>query len=71
MINDGETLVIGGILKDQTEKGNTGLPWISKVPILGWLFKYEDTTKLRKQLLIFVTPRIVRDEKSTPGAEPK
>jgi type IV pilus assembly protein PilQ len=71
VINDGETLVIGGILRAQTDKGQAGLPWISKVPILGWLFKYEDTTKIRKQLLIFVTPRIVQDEKSTTGTDTK
>jgi type IV pilus assembly protein PilQ len=71
VVNDGETLVIGGILRAQTDKGQAGLPWISKVPVLGWLFKYEDTTKIRKQLLIFVTPRIVRDEKSTTGTDTK
>ena len=71
VVSDGETLVIGGIVKATTDKGEAGLPWISKVPILGWLFKYEDTTKVRKQLLIFVTPRIVKDEKSTPGTDTK
>lgn len=71
VINDGETLVIGGIMRAQTEKAQAGLPWISKVPILGWLFKYEETTKIRKQLLIFVTPRIVQDEKSTTGTDTK
>lgn len=71
VVSDGETLVIGGILRAQTDQGQAGLPWVSKVPILGWLFKYENTSKIRKQLLIFVTPRIVQDEKSTTGAEPK
>lgn len=70
VVNDGETLVVGGILKTTDEKSDSGLPWISKVPILGWLFKYEDTKKLRKQLLIFVTPRIVNsDEKLITGPE--
>jgi type IV pilus assembly protein PilQ len=71
VINDGETLVIGGILRDQADKGQAGLPWIAKVPILGWLFKYEDTTKLRKQLLIFITPRIVPQENPAAGTEMK
>jgi type IV pilus assembly protein PilQ len=69
VVSDGDTLVIGGILKSQTDKGQQGLPWVSKVPILGWLFKYEDTTRTRKQLLIFITPRIVQDEQSTPVAD--
>jgi type IV pilus assembly protein PilQ len=71
VVNDGETLVIGGILRAQTDKGQAGLPWISKVPILGWLFKYENTSKIRKQLLIFVTPRIIQDGKSTTGTDTK
>lgn len=71
VVNDGDTLVVGGIMKTKTDKGGAGLPWISKVPILGWLFKYESTVKDRKQLLIFVTPRIVQDEQSTPVTDMK
>jgi type IV pilus assembly protein PilQ len=71
VVSDGDTLVVGGILKSQTDKGQQGLPWVSKVPILGWLFKYEDTTRTRKQLLIFITPRIVQDEQSTPVTDMK
>ncbi|MFH1080692.1 MAG: secretin and TonB N-terminal domain-containing protein [Pseudomonadota bacterium] len=69
VLNDGETMVIGGILKVTTSKGQSGLPWISKVPILGWLFKYDELSKNRKQLLIFITPRIVKDEKPANGLE--
>ncbi len=71
VVSDGETMVIGGILKATTAKGQSGLPWISKVPILGWLFKYDELIKNRKQLLIFITPRIVPEEKPAAGADIK
>jgi type IV pilus assembly protein PilQ len=67
VVSDGETMVIGGILKATTSKAQSGLPWVSKVPILGWLFKYEELIKNRKQLLIFITPRLATEE--TPAAE--
>jgi type IV pilus assembly protein PilQ len=70
VVNNGETLVVGGILKAYTSKAQSGLPWVSKIPILGWLFKYEDYTKRRNQLLIFITPKLV-DETSAAGAEVK
>ncbi len=60
VLNDGDTLVIGGVLKTEDTKGVTGVPWLSKIPILGWLFKEEDVTKKRRQLLIFVTPKILK-----------
>ena len=62
VVTDGETLVVGGILKATTTKGSAGLPWVSKIPILGWLFKYESYQKDRQQLLIFITPRLVKQE---------
>lgn len=66
VVTDGETMVVGGILKASTTKGQSGLPWISKVPILGWLFKYESLVKQRKQLLIFITPKLIKPETASP-----
>jgi type IV pilus assembly protein PilQ len=60
VINDGDTIVIGGVLRTQDTKGTSGVPWLSHIPILGWLFKEEDVTKTRRQLLIFVTPKIIK-----------
>jgi type IV pilus assembly protein PilQ len=63
-IRNMETLVIGGVLRSTDEKGISGVPWLSKIPVLGWLFKTENITKTKKQLWIFVTPKII--EESTP-----
>jgi type IV pilus assembly protein PilQ len=68
VIQDGDTIVIGGILKTEDIKGQTGVPWLSKIPILGWLFKSESTTKNRRQLLVFVTPKIIKVD--TIGEKP-
>lgn len=62
VVKDGETLVIGGILKTEENKGDIGVPWISKIPILGWLFKTESRIKNRRQLMIFVTPKIMKTD---------
>ena len=61
-MNDGDTIVIGGILKSTEEKSVSGWPWLQKIPVLGWLFKTEDVNKTKKQLLIFVTPRILKSD---------
>ena len=62
VVKDGETLVIGGILKTEENKGDIGVPWVSKIPILGWLFKTESRIKNRRQLMIFITPKIMKTD---------
>ena len=44
------------------EKSVSGWPWLQKIPVLGWLFKTENVTKRKKQLLIFVTPKILKSD---------
>jgi type IV pilus assembly protein PilQ len=62
LINDGETVVIGGVTKQTEKLGNSGVPGLSKIPILGWLFKSKTDEDLKEELLIFITPRIVQLE---------
>jgi type IV pilus assembly protein PilQ len=62
VVKDGDTIVIGGVLKSEDTKGESGVPWIYKVPILGWLFKTQEINKTKSELLIFVTPRIFKTE---------
>ncbi|MFA5181913.1 MAG: secretin and TonB N-terminal domain-containing protein [Syntrophales bacterium] len=64
VVRDGDTVVIGGILKTDDTKSTSGVPWLSQIPVLGWLFKYESITKTKKELLIFVTPRIIKAEEA-------
>jgi len=63
VVNNGDTIVLGGIYKTTETTAESGVPWLSKIPVLGWLFKTRTTVKDRKELLIFVTPRIVQEAK--------
>ncbi len=60
LIKDGETLVIGGIFKKSEQASEGGVPLLSKIPILGWLFKKQRTSEDTNELLIFITPRIIK-----------
>jgi type IV pilus assembly protein PilQ len=62
VIRDGDTIVIGGVMVTDEEKTVQGWPWLQKIPFLGWLFKTENVTKTKRQLLIFVTPRILKSD---------
>lgn len=59
VIPDGSTVVIGGIVKTQDDTSVAGVPWLQKIPVLGWLFKTDTVKKSKKQLFIFVTPKII------------
>jgi len=58
--SDGETIVIGGIYTRETSENLRGIPWFNRVPLLGWLFRTERNIDSRRELIIFVTPRIVK-----------
>ena len=66
VVNDGDTIVIGGIIVSEDDLSDSGIPWISKIPILGWLFNTENITKTKKELLVFLTPKIFKTEPATP-----
>lgn len=58
-INDGETLVIGGI-KSRTETNtDRGVPWLKDIPVLGWLFKTQEKSTDDSELLLFISPKII------------
>jgi type IV pilus assembly protein PilQ len=62
LVNDGDTIVIGGIIKKNEQDSSTGWPGVKHIPLLGWLFKTESESKTNNELLIFITPRIVQLE---------
>jgi type IV pilus assembly protein PilQ len=65
-IKDGETVVIGGLLKDTKSKTIKGIPLLKDIPILGLLFKQYSTTIQKIDLLIFITARIVKEGEFMP-----
>ena len=60
MIRDGETMVIGGVFIDSQNNSVAGIPYLSRVPVLGWLFKQKTESVAKQELLIFLTPSIVK-----------
>jgi type IV pilus assembly protein PilQ len=59
-IRDGETMVIGGVFIDTQSNTVSGIPYLSRVPVLGWLFKNKTEAVAKQELLIFLTPTIVK-----------
>jgi type IV pilus assembly protein PilQ len=64
LVKDGQTLVIGGIYVVDKSKRMTGVPYLYKLPLLGGLFRSNEISDGRKELLIFVTPRVVQQPQS-------
>ena len=61
LVNDGQTVVLGGVLISTHRDDETKVPWLGDIPILGNLFKTTSKTNDKDELLIFVTPKIVRE----------
>ena len=59
-IRDGETMVIGGVFIDTQNNSVLGIPYLSRVPVLGWLFKSKSESVSKQELLIFLTPTILK-----------
>ncbi len=57
---DGETIVIGGIFTRNLAESNASVPWFSRLPLLGWMFSSTGKTDQRRELIVFITPRIIR-----------
>ena len=60
IVRDGETMVIGGVFIDTQNNNVNGVPYLSRIPVLGWLFKNKSESVSKQELLIFLTPSIVK-----------
>jgi len=69
LVRTGETTVIGGIYTKKTSEVELGVPGLSKIPILGYLFKNHAESENKTELLIFVTPRIINRSQSSLAVE--
>ena len=66
LIKDGETIVIGGLLKDIKSKETIGVPFFSKIPLLGGLFRRDTYDTQKIDLLMFITARVIKEAEFTP-----
>lgn len=67
IIKDEESVALGGLRQVENSAGESGVPWLLRVPVLGWFFKQEKTTHSKTELILFVTPHIVKDPSLTPA----
>ena len=61
-VKNGQVVVLGGLIQDSKETDKSGLPGIYQVPLLGWLFGRTNNTATRTQLLVVLTPKILRTD---------
>jgi general secretion pathway protein D len=61
-VHSGRTMVMGGLIRDNKVQSNSGLPLLSRIPVLGGLFGDQTTSGNRTELVLFVTPRVVETE---------
>lgn len=57
-VQSGETMVLGGLISEQSTNDNTGLPFLSSIPIIGGLFGTQTRDKARTELIVMITPRV-------------
>jgi len=62
VIKDRETMVIGGLIRDNVTTSERKVPFLGDIPLLGWLFKYKSTKVEKVNLMIFITPYIIKNE---------
>lgn len=64
LVEDGQTLVLGGLIDDQFTDVEERVPLLGDIPVLGHLFRYRSTTKNKRNLMIFLHPQIMRDSET-------
>ena len=62
VVRDKQTMVIGGLIRDNVNSTTSKVPLLGDIPILGWLFKYKTTNVQKVNLMIFITPYIIKNE---------
>lgn len=63
VVQDGQTIGLAGLIRDNVAKQNSGIPWLKDVPVLGFLAGQQINTRQRTELLILITPHVVHDQR--------
>ncbi len=67
LVDDGQTLVLGGLIQDDVRKTEYKVPLLGDIPILGWLFRYETRNSSKTNLMVFIKPTILRSASASNG----
>jgi general secretion pathway protein D len=62
IVDDGQTLVLGGLIENNYTDSTSGIPWLSQIPVLGALFRYDNSSRTKTNLLVFLRPYVLRDK---------
>ena len=62
IVSDGQSVALGGLIRSASENNNAGVPILSQIPILGNLFAGRKISDEKTELLVLITPRIIRDD---------
>ena len=65
LVDDGQIIVLGGLLEDNSSNGREQVPGLGDIPVLGNLFRYETRTRRKTNLMIFLRPYVVRDSQAS------
>jgi len=71
VVQDGRTVVIGGLMEERDEEGITKVPLLGDIPVLGWLFKFKSVKKNKTNLLVFLSPHVVKESTILEGITEK
>jgi general secretion pathway protein D len=63
VVQDGQTVGLAGLITDNVQQGNSGLPWLKDIPVLGLLTGSQNNTRTRTELLILLTPHVLHDQR--------
>jgi len=64
LVDDGQIIVLGGLIKDDLTQREQKVPGLGDIPLLGWLFRYEKTEKIKTDLMVFIHPKILKDRQT-------
>jgi type II secretory pathway component GspD/PulD (secretin) len=68
VVQDGQTIIIGGLIREDKKNSLTGIPFLSKIPIVGFLFGETTKDKDRTEIIILLTPHVIKNQKNAADA---
>jgi type II secretory pathway component GspD/PulD (secretin) len=68
VVQDGQTILIGGLIREDISTARSGIPFLSKIPLLGYLFGSTTDENHRKELIILLTPRVIKNQQGARKA---
>jgi general secretion pathway protein D len=67
LVEDGNFVVLSGLIEDRANDGDSRVPILGSIPLIGWLFRYETRQRTKTNTMIFLRPYVVRDEATSSG----